>query len=55
MLRVEPKLDGIAKALDRLTRAAMLDVIARPDSPLSAKRMAQEILDEMPKANGGTR
>lgn len=47
MIRIVPRLDRIERAIDRQTRAHMLDLISRPDTSEGVRRQAQSINREI--------
>ena len=47
MWRTEPRLERIERAMDRFTRAQLIEALYRPGSDESAKRMARQMLREM--------
>jgi hypothetical protein len=47
MFRVERRMDDMRQALDRLTRAQMLTLLARPDVDEAIKSQVRSIMTEM--------
>lgn len=52
LLRVETRLERAERAVDRMTRALMLDLAARGDTPLSIKEQALGIVREIDSKTG---
>lgn len=51
--RIEPQLRQLERAVDRLTRAQMLTLLALPEVEEPIKRQAQTVLRELDRINGG--
>jgi len=47
MLRMEPEMKAVRRAIDRLTRAHLLDVVSRPGASPQVKQLAKEALQEL--------
>jgi hypothetical protein len=43
-------MQAVERAIDRQTRALMLERISRPDTPDSVKRLAQDLANEIPSS-----
>ena len=55
MFRMEPRLEQIEAAIDRLARAQMLLVVAQPDTSPNIRAQAQAILKELDDSPSETR
>lgn len=47
LLRTENRLGGIERALDRMNRAQMLDLVSRPETAPAVRRQAEQLLKEV--------
>lgn len=47
MLRMEPAMLAMRRAVDRLTRAYLLDVVSRPGASPAVKKLATDALQEL--------
>lgn len=47
LFRTENRLGGIERALDRVSRAQMLDLVSRPETPPAVRRQAERLLKEV--------
>lgn len=47
LVQSNPRLDRIERGLDRLTRAQMLTLLARPDTEEPVKEQVRAVLDEL--------
>lgn len=47
-----PRLDAVERALNRMTRAQLVDVLSRPTTPPAARREAEDMLRAMRGAKG---
>ena len=51
LLRAEPRLERIERALEQLTRAQMLTLISRPEVEAAVKEQARQLLEEIRGTN----
>jgi hypothetical protein len=47
MFRMEPEMKAVRRAIDRLTRAHLLDVVSRPGAAPAVRRLAKDLLSEL--------